>query len=107
MQNSEIVDIPSADLTGPPLGMVPDLDARTQTVQLEPGDCLLAYTDGLTEAQNSNGELYGVERVRNIMLQHASDQKDLTRVVIDDVRRFAGNAAQSDDLTLLSLHCLK
>ncbi len=107
LQNSEIVDIPSADLTGPPLGMVPDLDARTQTVQLEPGDCLLAYTDGLTEAQNSNGELYGVERVRNIMLQHASDQKDLTRVVIDDVRRFAGNAAQSDDLTLLSLHCLK
>ena len=87
--------------------MVPDLNVSTQTVQLQPGDTLLAYTDGLTEAQTSNGELYGLERVRDITRQHASDPKDLIRAVADDARRFAGNAAQSDDLTLLMLHCQK
>ncbi|GEM_PF-2818494 len=106
-QSSGMSDIPDSDISGPPLGMVPDLNVSTQTVQLQPGDTLLAYTDGLTEAQTSNGELYGLERVRDITRQHASDPKDLIRAVADDARRFAGNAAQSDDLTLLMLHCQK
>ncbi|HEU5098326.1 MAG TPA: PP2C family protein-serine/threonine phosphatase, partial [Roseiflexaceae bacterium] len=88
--------------TGVPLGIVEDTRWTTKTVTLEPGDLLLLYTDGVSEAQNGAGEFFEVERMlaaahvgpaQTAQAAHAS--------ILAAVDRFVGDALQSDDLTLL------
>lgn len=71
---------------------------------MEPGDTLLLYTDGVTEAINTKEEEYGEERLESL-LRNAS--KTNCQQVIDmvkaDVKAFEGDAEQSDDITLLAL----
>lgn len=107
MQNSGIIAVPETESSGPPLGMVPSLDTQTQTYQLERGDCLLGYTDGLTESQKTDGELFGVPRVEESMQSCASEPARLLHTLLADVRRFVGNDKQhADDLTMILLHRL-
>lgn len=78
---------------------------KTQQLQLAAGDMLLLYTDGLTEAMNSEKELFGEERALSIL----SGQKTTASVheVIDNLKSsittFTGEAEQSDDITLLAI----
>ncbi len=71
-------------------------------MELEPGGWLCAVTDGVTEAMNERGELYGSARLMGVLaaLQGAAPEA-IAAAVRDDVRRFAGAAEQSDDLTLI------
>jgi serine phosphatase RsbU (regulator of sigma subunit) len=90
--------------TGIPLGIVHDTSWTAETVRLEPDDMLVLYTDGVTEAQNSNGELFEVER----LLDAARSCREHTALAVQDailaaVDRFAGDAAQFDDLTVMTL----
>ena len=75
-----------------------------ETVLLAPGDTLLAYSDGMTEAQNLDGEEFGEEQLMSCM--RASTHlapSDLLERLLDTVRQFSTGAAQSDDITLLAL----
>jgi sigma-B regulation protein RsbU (phosphoserine phosphatase) len=74
-------------------------------VRLAPGDVLCALTDGVTEAMNERGELYGHERLERLLasLPPGAAPGDINSAVIEDVKRFVGEAAASDDLTLLAL----
>ena len=85
-------------------GIVKDYHFTEETLQLEPGDTLLLYTDGVTEAINTKEEEYGEERLESL-LRNAS--KTNCQQVIDmvkaDVKAFEGDAEQSDDITLLAL----
>jgi sigma-B regulation protein RsbU (phosphoserine phosphatase) len=59
-------------------------------------------TDGITEAMNPRNELYGAARLKTLLAQMSAPSPDaVVKAVSDDVRRFAGGAEQSDDLTLL------
>jgi serine phosphatase RsbU (regulator of sigma subunit) len=87
----------------PPWGV----DGRVPTVtteQLEPGDCVLVYTDGITEARTPDGELFGVERLIDFMDRHAAEslrpEQTLSRVVAG-VRDHQGTDALRDDATAL------
>lgn len=77
---------------------------KKQQVQLAEGDMLLLYTDGLTEAMNVSEELFGEERVLNVL---ASQQQYTVQNLIDHVKQsvteFAGEAEQSDDITMVAL----
>jgi len=93
--------------SGPPLGALDDFDYRVQRQQLMPGEMLLLYTDGVTEAQNSARSFYGESRLKQALASHTpSDAKAAIEVVRDDVRRFVAGAEQFDDITLLAVRWL-
>lgn len=91
---------------GPPLCMVEDYAYGVQRIQLLPGDRLCMVTDGITEAANSAGELFGSVRLRQALasLGASPSAQDITRQVRQDVGVFVAGAEASDDLAILVLH---
>lgn len=72
-------------------------------LQLEVGDTLFLYTDGLSEASNESGE-YGVDRVMTLVHQQAARQPaELIDACLDDVRAFTNGVPNFDDMTVLAL----
>ena len=64
----------------------------------------MLYTDGVTEAMNNEGEQFGVERLREVFRDSAPGNSDeAAEMIFDAVNEFAGGAAQSDDITCLTL----
>lgn len=85
-----------------PLGVVNNaaLDRRIELARLDAGDRVYAYTDGLTEAANSDGEMFGDERLSRCLTEGAEDPYALLRATLV---RFRGDIAQRDDITLLEI----
>ena len=103
-QKSKVESIPcKANL---PLGVMADYPYEEQMTQLAVGDTLFLYTDGLTEAEDSNHALFGLERITE-RLQTTSDGLQEPRTMIADmqeaVHAFVGQAQQSDDLTMFAV----
>ena len=74
------------------------------TTVMVPGDLLVMFTDGVTEAMNEQEEEYSDQRLTNLLeSSRAQIPNELTLDIIDDVRSHQGNAEQSDDITLLAL----
>lgn len=89
---------------GPPLCVMDDFDYPVQQYQLQPGESLCLTTDGIGEAMNAAGELYGNERLDRLLANAvATSPATLVQAVRDDVRRHVDGAEASDDLTLLVL----
>ena len=77
---------------------------RPASLELEPGDSLYLYTDGVTEATDASWQLYGDKRLCDILNTHAdSDPEELLNLVRSDVDAFVGDAPQFDDITMLGL----
>lgn len=92
------------DAGGPPICMVDDFPYQAQQAQLAPGDALVMYTDGITEAMNTGQEIYGGGRLAQALQQAGtlSAQALIERIRVD-VGRHVGTAEASDDMTLLVL----
>jgi len=69
---------------------------------LKRNDTLFMYTDGVTEAQNRNGEIYGIDRLLSIV-QRSEDPENMINVVTDDVNVFIMGSGQADDMTMLAV----
>ena len=92
-----------------PVGIMADWSYSLQETTLSPGTILFLYTDGLTEATRSDGELFQEERVQAQLSGH-DENTSAERLVADmtaAVNRFIGDAEQSDDLTMLVLKMLR
>lgn len=77
---------------------------KTGVMQLEPGDKIFQYTDGVTEATNSENELYGMERLKAVLNERKEQSpKEILTAVKQDVDTFVGVAPQFDDVTMLCL----
>ena len=77
---------------------------RKNELQLEPGDEIFLYTDGVTEATDAQKNAYGEDRLLRLLNENKSvDSKSLCELVKNDIDRFAGDAPQFDDITMLSL----
>ena len=77
---------------------------RRNELVLSPGDEIYLYTDGVTEATNSANELYGEERLANLLnTLHGLAGEDVCRAVKADIDNFVGDAPQFDDITMLYL----
>ena len=86
------------------LGIVSDLAYGQNSVVLDHGDTLVLYTDGVTEAMNGEGEQFGIERLRKVFSDRApKDANEAAHKVFEAVNTFADGAAQSDDITCLTL----
>lgn len=84
------------------LAAMEDVHYTSETLTLSPGDRLFLYTDGVTEAMNTNGQLYGEDRLTSYLTAHASaGERDLLNGLRADMGAFTGEAVQSDDVTML------
>lgn len=89
---------------GPLLGAFPKLGLTESRVDLEPGDQLVLYTDGVTDATDPGGRRFGDERLRDVVRRHRTGTaEELVGAVDRSVIRFQGDAAAADDLALLVL----
>jgi serine phosphatase RsbU (regulator of sigma subunit) len=85
-----------------PLGILEDASYEETRLQLEPGDKVVFYTDGIVEAMNKKEEIYGFERLQEVIkTSKASEAEALMNDIITSVSNFTGNAPQHDDLTLI------
>ena len=85
-------------------GSFEDVEFPEYTVKMKPGDCLFMYTDGLTEAENKSGELFGEARLEEVLLKNkACGAESLLNAVTAEINGFARGAEQSDDITMLTL----
>ena len=87
-----------------PVGPIEDAEFSLQTVTLSPGSTIFLYTDGLTEANNTEGRELGPERTEAVLKDCVERQlkpEEISNTVIDAVHQFTMNAEQSDDLTML------
>jgi sigma-B regulation protein RsbU (phosphoserine phosphatase) len=76
--------------------------------QLEPGDTVVLYTDGVTEAESLDGNFYGMERLIEVLGSQSADvpAAQVVDAIVQSVQTFAGGAAQSDDITILAVSWL-
>jgi sigma-B regulation protein RsbU (phosphoserine phosphatase) len=99
IRGSEIATI---EASGFPLGIFYDGDYRAEKTRLMPGDSLLLYTDGLTEAKNSADEEFGSERLLKSLLSYRQlSPSDLAGYCLDSMREFLSGMAKTDDLTIM------
>lgn len=90
------------EATGVPLGLFPNWTYTTGSLTFGPGDRLIMFTDGVTEAMNPHGGFYSDERLEALVAERAGESlADACRTVVDDVARFAGEAPRSDDMTMI------
>jgi len=86
------------------LGKIEPIEFETKEFTLKPGEKIMMFTDGVTEATAGNGDMYEEPRLEVFLTKHAKDDTTkLVRSLIVDVLKFMGKADQSDDITVLSV----
>lgn len=93
--------IQELDARGMPLGLLPGMQYEEQTGWIEPGDVVLLHSDGLAEAHNERGEMYGFPRLAEKMM--VVDAETMIDSLLDDLAGFKGDGDQEDDITLVTL----
>lgn len=95
--------LPASEQTQPPLGIMPDTEYESSRVTIEKGDRIVLFTDGLSEARNTDKQLFGLDRICDSVSQATGTAADAAREVAGAARAFAGRGGLSDDLTLVSI----
>jgi len=85
-----------------PVGLVPEAEFTTASIQLETDDTLVLFSDGVTEAMDPEEQLYGVGRLKEVLEgKHELPLDEIQKVVLESVENFARGARQADDVTML------
>src|ERR687893_1670576 len=91
---------------GMPLGLMPGMSYEENETVLGPGEGVLFYTDGLIEAHNPQGGMFGTPRLRSLLSNYAEGGSSLSVTLLEELQRFTGEGwEQEDDITLLTLEC--
>ena len=97
-------EIECLEPTSFPIGLFPDAEFPQQECRLLPGDKLVIYSDGVSEAENFSDEQFGEERLKAVVARNASETpRELLQTIQREINAFTAGAAQRDDLTLLVL----
>jgi serine phosphatase RsbU (regulator of sigma subunit)/anti-sigma regulatory factor (Ser/Thr protein kinase) len=92
--------------TGMPLGLMEGMAYEEKETQLEPGDTLLLYSDGLVEAHNRTGDMFGFPRTRELIGSFTERADGLIDFLLTQLSQFTGSGwEQEDDITLVTIHC--
>jgi serine phosphatase RsbU (regulator of sigma subunit)/pSer/pThr/pTyr-binding forkhead associated (FHA) protein len=87
-----------------PVGMFPQAEYQSERVTLDAGDYIVIYTDGVSEATNVQTELFGEDRLRQVLEGfNGQSAEELARTIRERVKTFTEGAPQSDDITVLTL----
>jgi sigma-B regulation protein RsbU (phosphoserine phosphatase) len=97
-------DMFELDSTGMPCGILENASYGEARIKMKRGDIALIYTDGITEAMNSDEMMFGEQRLKNVVSKSLHlDLTDLVNSIREELSRFVGNEPQFDDLTLVAL----
>jgi len=97
--SGDLVELASVNF---PVGMFPGAEFAAARVSLDPGDFLIIYSDGVSEANNLAGEMFGEERLNTLVREFAgSTVAELAEAVRAAIRTFTGGAPQADDITMV------
>ena len=104
-RGTEIIEIEDSDL---PLGSMKSVEYESVAFDLDEGDILIFHSDGLIEALNADEEMYGDERLKEVVSQMSNDYtaEEVIQHLVEDVNRFVEEAEQYDDLTLVVIKCM-
>jgi sigma-B regulation protein RsbU (phosphoserine phosphatase) len=89
--------------TGPAVGILLDSEFEIRQIQLEPGDILIGYTDGVTEARSPSDELFTRERLQSLLEEPAFSASDLLENIKIDLFTYTDTEPNSDDITMLAV----
>ena len=89
--------------TGPAVGLMPDIIFKSQEIQLEPGDLLVGYTDGVTEARSPQDEIYTRDRLQSLLTQPLKSAAETLERIKTSLFAFIDIAPRSDDVTMLAV----
>jgi serine phosphatase RsbU (regulator of sigma subunit) len=96
----DVIEI-GGEQAGLPIGVIEDYRFEAYQRTLDPGDFVTVFTDGFSEAMNSERELYGLKKLIEVVGNKNVGSHDLGEHVLSNVRKFAGNFPQSDDMCLV------
>lgn len=97
-RGGEVRELPGG---GQPLGMFPGIEFAPGDMELQAGDVLLLFTDGVIEAGNPAGEMFGTERLRHWLLAHDGPAVELDAALWRELRVFCGGETFADDVTFM------
>lgn len=90
------------EIIGVPLGVMEDFPFEATQRNVAPGEMVVLYTDGVSEAMNPQGELYGIDRLKALVqASPAGKAEELGKAILADVRKHANGRAQNDDITIM------
>ena len=89
--------------TGPAVGLMPDITFKAHEIQLEPGDLLVGYTDGVTDARSPEGEVYTRARLQSLLTQPFKSASETLERVKSNLFAFIDVASRGDDVTMLAV----
>jgi sigma-B regulation protein RsbU (phosphoserine phosphatase) len=97
-------DIITLEKGGIAIGALPNISLSDHQITLNPGDCLVLYTDGVTEAFNLKGQMYGEDRFIRLLGQLIGESASSVLAALeDDLEQFRDGASLSDDTTMLAI----
>ncbi|MFO1019309.1 MAG: SpoIIE family protein phosphatase [Planctomycetales bacterium] len=99
--NGTLEELPE-DAVGLPIGVADEFPYEVVERDLQPGDTVVIYTDGVSEAMNPQNELFTIERLRDLVRENALPPSDLAKKILEEVRKHANGRAQNDDITLMA-----
>jgi serine phosphatase RsbU (regulator of sigma subunit)/pSer/pThr/pTyr-binding forkhead associated (FHA) protein len=94
------IDEPGEPVAGLPLGITDAMGYEQFEFNIEPGDTVTLYTDGINECADAAGAMYSIDRLRN-HVRNVAEVEPMGTKIIDDVRHFLGKAVQNDDMCLV------
>ncbi len=95
-------EVQSLDSNGTVVGAFAGALYDESVITLQPGDLLLCYTDGITEPENPYGEMFGEERLIDLVKKHVQrDDREILQIILEAVRSWTGSPELQDDMTLL------
>ncbi len=92
------------ETTGPVIGLFPEIEHEVRIAQIQPGETLVAYTDGVTDAKNPQGAIFSEERLLSLIAESPRQAGSMLHRILGEIHAFAGNASQYDDTTLIVVH---
>ena len=99
MRGEELLTL---DPTGTVVGAFPMVEYGEQTIPLEPGDILVAYTDGIVEPENVYGEMFGEDRFKELLLRYrTAESAEIIARAMEAVVTWTGSSELQDDMTML------
>jgi len=90
------------EVVGLPLGVADGISFDVTKRTLQPGETVVIYTDGVSEAMNHNSDLYGTDRLRDMITKNAPQPSALGKLILADVKKHADGRYQNDDITLMA-----
>jgi phosphoserine phosphatase RsbU/P len=92
---------PGEEQTGVPIGVVDDFEYEKSSIEIVKGEKLLLYTDGINEAPNLNGELFGIPRLQVLLAKNSGSVKQIGSQIVTEVTQFVRGTEQADDMCMV------